>query len=128
MKALPLTILAAATTATFAFAQTTAVTTGVQTYTGDVVGVSPQSSTITVSSGANVAPVAYTYTKETQFVDPAGNVVSYEAIHDNTPVKVEYVVDGGVRRVSRVVVQPVATTTTTEETTTTTTTKEDDDD
>jgi hypothetical protein len=126
MKKLILTVFSATAGATFAFAQTTAVTTGVQTYTGDVVGVSPQSSTITVSSGANAAPVAYTYTKETQFVDPTGHAVTYEAIHDNTPVQVEYVVDGGVRRVSRVVVQPVTTTTTTEETTTTTTKHDDD--
>jgi cellobiose-specific phosphotransferase system component IIC len=124
MKTLPLTLLSAAASLTFAFAQTAAVTTGVQTYTGDVVGISPASSTITVSSGANVAPVAYTYTKETKFVDANGNVVSASVVHDNTPVQVEYSVDNGVRRVDRVMVQPAATTTT-EETTTTTTKDED---
>jgi hypothetical protein len=124
MKILPLTLLSAAACLTFALAQTAAVTTGVQTYTGDVVGISPASSTITVSSGANVAPVAYTYTKETKFVDADGNVVSASVIHDNTPVKVQYIEDNGVRRVDRVIVQPAATTTT-EETTTTTTKDED---
>jgi len=111
-------------TSTFAFAQTAAVTTGVETYTGNVVSVSPQSSTFLVSSEAAAPPVTYAYTKETQFIDAAGNVISYEAIPAHAPVRVEYIADGGVRRVSRVIVQPVATTTV--ETTTTTTRKDDD--
>jgi hypothetical protein len=114
-------------TSTFAFAQTAAVTTGVETYTGNVVSVSPQSSTLVLSSEASAPPVTYSYTKETQFVDAAGNPITYEAIPAHAPVRVEYIANGDVRRVARVIVQPAAAATTTVETTTTTTRKDDDD-
>ena len=111
-------------TSTFAFAQTAAVTAGVETYTGNVVSVSPQSSTLVLSSEASAPPVTYSYTKETQFVDAAGNAITYEAIPAHAPVRVEYIANGDVRRVARVIVQPAETTTV--ETTTTTTRKDDD--
>ncbi|MGH8048948.1 MAG: hypothetical protein ACREKL_17035 [Chthoniobacterales bacterium] len=113
------TILSLLAASGFAFAQTATVT---QNYSGTVVSVSPKASTLVLSS-ENAEPVTYTYTKETQFVDADGNAVTYEAIHNDTPVSVEYVSDGTVRRVSRVILQPAVTKKTT---TTTTTTKDDD--
>ncbi len=118
-------ILAAATSATFAFAQTAAVTTGVQTYTGDVVA-SRHKARPSPSRAAPTSRQSPTLTRRKPNLWTRRQCRELRSIHDNTPVKVEYVVDGGVRRVSRVVVQPVATMTTTEETTTTTTTKDDD--
>ena len=46
--------------------------------------------------------MTYTFTKETTFVDAAGNVVSYETIK-NAPVTVEYINEGDRTIVKRVV-------------------------
>ena len=100
-----------------AIAQVSTTTASVQTYSGNVVSFTPGS--FTVSTGVEAEPTAYTYTKETQFVDPDGNVVSYESVRRDTPVRVEYVTDGEVRRVQRVVVLPAAAATSTTTTTTT---------
>jgi hypothetical protein len=72
------------------------------TYTGTVSEINPATSTIILRSEPTAAPVTYTYSKETSFVDASGNVVSYEAIR-NSPVRVEYTSDGGRTVVRRVI-------------------------
>lgn len=72
----------------------TVTTSKTTTYSGVVSEVNPSSSTIILKSESSPAPVTYTYTKETTFVDSKGNVVTYETIR-NSPVTVEYTtVDG----------------------------------
>lgn len=84
-------------------AQSETVTTSkTTTYTGVVSDINPSASTIILKSETSPAPVTYTYTKETTFVDANGNVVTSEAIR-NSPVRVEYVTEGGVTIVRRVI-------------------------
>ncbi|HYC55403.1 MAG TPA: hypothetical protein VEL28_10775 [Candidatus Binatia bacterium] len=90
-----------ALTAGVAAAQTV-VTTGPTTYTGVVSEINPTANTIILKSEAAPAPVTYTYTPQTVFVDASGNTVSYEAIR-NVPVTVEYSEQGGRTVVTRVV-------------------------
>jgi hypothetical protein len=80
----------------------TVTTSRTTTYAGTVSEVDPSSSTIILRSESSPAPVTYTYTKETSFVDSTGRVVSSETIR-NSPVTVEYVVEGGQTVVRRVV-------------------------
>lgn len=89
---LALGLMAAASSSS---AETSTVTTSkTTTYSGVVSEVNPSSSTIILKSESSTAPVTYTYSKETTFVDASGNVVTYEAIR-NSPVTVEYsTVDG----------------------------------
>ena len=70
-------------------------------YTGTVTKVDPGSSTIILSSEAATAPQTYTYTKQTTFVDEAGNTVTYEAIQ-NRPVTVYYTKQGDSMVVTKV--------------------------
>lgn len=70
-------------------------------YSGTVTRVDPGSSTIVVRSEAAPAPQTYTYTKQTTFVDDAGNVVTYEAIQ-NRPVTVYYTKQGDSMVVTKV--------------------------
>lgn len=98
-------------------------TTTTQTYSGTIASLNAGDSTIMVSGDAGASPVAYSYTEKTTFVDPQGNVISYDTITPETPVELHYSMDGDMRTVDRVVVQqPVAA-----QTTTTTTTVEEDD-
>jgi len=92
----------------FSSAQSDTVTTSkTTTYSGVVSEINPGTSTIILKSETSPAPVTYTYTKETTFVDANGNVVSSEAIR-NSPVRVEYATEGGVTIVRRVIqTQPV---------------------
>ncbi|HYC56058.1 MAG TPA: hypothetical protein VEL28_14080 [Candidatus Binatia bacterium] len=83
-------------------ADTEVVTTKTTTYSGVVSEINPSSSTIILRSESSPTPVSYTYTKETTFVDAAGNVVPYETIR-NAPVRVEYSSEGGQTIVRRVV-------------------------
>jgi hypothetical protein len=86
-----------------AAAETVTTTSKTTTYSGVVSEVNPTSSTIILKSDSSPAPVTYTYTKETTFVDSKGNVVTYETIR-NSPVTVEYTtVDG--QTVARKVIQ-----------------------
>lgn len=69
-------------------------TTKTTTYSGMVSDVNPTSSTIVFKTESSSAPVTYTYSKETTFVDSKGNVITSETIR-NSPVTVEYaIVDG----------------------------------
>lgn len=87
----------------FSAAQTETVTTSkTTTYSGVVSEINPASSTIILKSESSPAPVTYTYTKETTFVDVNGNVVSSETIR-NSPVRVEYSTEGGVTIVRKVI-------------------------
>jgi hypothetical protein len=57
---------------------------------GTVTEYLPNDSTIVVR-GNTGAPVRYRYTKTTRFVDPAGKVVTVDAIRGGTPLTVRYV-------------------------------------
>lgn len=98
--ALALGLLGGATASSAEQITTTEKTT---TYSGVVSEVNPTTSTIILKSEKGPAPVTYTYTKETTFVDADGKVVSYETIR-NLPVTVEYSKDGERTVVRRVVV------------------------
>ncbi|MFN2376280.1 MAG: hypothetical protein ABR538_07065 [Candidatus Binatia bacterium] len=80
----------------------TVTTSKTTTYSGTVAEVNPSSSTIILKSESSPAPVTYTYSKETTFVDAQGNVVTYETIK-NSPVTVEYTTEGGVTVVRKVI-------------------------
>jgi hypothetical protein len=82
--------------------ETVTTTTKTTTYQGVVSQIDPSSSTIILKSEASPQPMSYSYTKETTFVDPAGNVVSYETMR-NAPVRVEYTDEGGRMVVRRVI-------------------------
>jgi hypothetical protein len=97
---------------------TTTTTEKTTTYKGVVSEVNPTSSTIILRSEGTSAPRTYTYNKETVFVDPSGNVVSYDVIKDS-PVTVSYRQEGDRMIVTKVEatgprVQRRETTTTTE--------------
>ncbi len=100
-------------------AEDTSVTTTSKTttYTGVVSDINPSTSTIILKSETAPAPVTYSFTKETVFVDAQGNVVSYETIK-NAPVTVEYIKDGDRTIVKRVVATRPSAVTHKEETTT----------
>jgi hypothetical protein len=90
------------TQAPVASADETVTTTKSTTYSGVVSEMNPSNSTIILRSESSSAPVSYTYSKETTFVDSAGNPVSSSAIL-NSPVTVEYSNEGGRTVVRRVV-------------------------
>ena len=104
----------------------TTTTTSSTTNAGTIESFTPGTSQIIVR-GTTGAPVTYSYSKTTTFVDDAGNVVSAETIRPGVPTTVYYAVENGQQVVSKVVVKrpvvvaPVTTTTETTETTTTTT-------
>ena len=104
---------------TGAYAQSTVTTT---TSAGTVSEFSP--SMITVNNGG--APVSYTYSKTTTYVDENGNPVSVETVRSGVPVTVYYSQDGTRMLASKVIVHSVAPatdgTTVIKKTTTTTTT------
>ena len=56
-----------------------------------------------------MAPVNYTYTKTTTYVDQSGNPVSVETVKSGLPVTVYYTQDGDKMIASRVVVQTTST-------------------
>jgi hypothetical protein len=94
--------------AAVALAETTVTTTKTTTYVGTVSEINPTNSTIILRSAPAAAPVTYSYSKETTFVDAAGNVVTSESIR-NSPVTVEYTNEGGQMIVRRVVQNGPAT-------------------
>jgi hypothetical protein len=89
------------------------------TFRGTVTEVNPTASTIILKSETATAPSTYAYTKQTTLVDPAGQIVTWDAIRD-TPVTVYYTTEGDRMVATKVVTtKPVAelrkeTTTTTE--------------
>jgi len=103
---------------TGAYAQSTVTTT---TSAGTVSEFSPNA--ITVTSGG--APVSYTYSKTTTYVDENGNPVSVETVRSGVPVTVYYSQDGTRMLASKVIVHTAPVTdgsTVIKKTTTTTTT------
>lgn len=90
------------TQASVASADETVTTTKSTTYSGVVSEMNPSSSTIILKSESSAAPVTYTYSKETTFVDSAGNPVASSALV-NSPVTIEYSNEGGRTVVRRVV-------------------------
>jgi len=97
-------------------------TTKTTTYSGVVSEINPSSSTIILKSETSPAPVTYSFSKDTTFVDSTGKTVSSEQIM-NSPVTVEYTTEGGRTVVRRVVqtgpprtIQQKSTTTHTETT------------
>ncbi len=90
------------TQAPVASADETVTTTKTTTYSGVVSEMNPSSSTIILRSESSASPVTYTYSKETTFVDSAGNPVASSALM-NSPVTVEYSTEGGRTVVRRVI-------------------------
>ena len=107
-------------------AATTATTTTSTTTAGTIQSFTPGSSQVIVRTSTG-APVTYTYSKKTTFVDAAGNVVSAETIRPGEPTTVYYAMEAGQPVVSRIVVNrtvtPAAPVTQSRTETTTTTTR-----
>lgn len=106
---------------TVAASTTTTATTNTE---GTIQTFTPGSSQIVVRSSTG-APVTYSYSKKTTFVDADGNVVNYESIKGGEPTTVYYTTENGQPVVSKVVVRRAvapATVTKTETTETTTST------
>ena len=113
------------TTTTVAADGTTSSATTTTNTAGTIQEFTPGGSTMVVKTTTG-APMTYSYSKTTTFVDAAGNVVDATTIKAGEPTTVYYSTVGGQPVVSRVVVQraaPVSVSKTeTSETTTTTTT------
>jgi hypothetical protein len=89
-----------------AVAQTSVTTT---TSTGTISEFSPD--TIVVRSETSTAPVRYSYSKTTTYVDETGAPVSMELVKSGLPVTVYYVKEGDRMVANRVVVRKQTTTT-----------------
>jgi hypothetical protein len=85
---------------------TVAVTPGATTFSGTVTEINPGSHTMILSGGSSSAPVTYTYSPDTVFLDEMGKTVSYEVIRSK-PVRIEYTTEGDRKIVKRVVVTKV---------------------
>jgi hypothetical protein len=97
------------------------------TSAGTISEFSPQ--TIIVKTDNTAAPVSYTYSKTTTYVDEDGNPVSLETVKSGLPVTIYYVRDGENRVASKVIVRksvtvPAASVEESKSTTTTTTTSD----
>jgi hypothetical protein len=104
-------------TANIALAQTaapsapaTTSTTTTTTSAGTVSQFSPD--TIVVKTTTSAAPVSYSYSKTTTYVDENGNAVSSETVKSGAPVTVYYTQDGDKMVATKVVVRKTTTTTT----------------
>lgn len=105
-----------------ALAQTTVESTST-TSAGTISEFSPNMITVRTETGA--APVSYSYTKTTTYVDENGQPVSIETVKSGLPVTVYYVKDGDRMVASKVIVRRAAMvidTVPVQKTTTTTTT------
>jgi hypothetical protein len=97
-------------TANIASAQTAAPsTTTTTTSDGTVSQFSPN--TIVVSSTTSAAPVSYSYSKTTTYVDENGNPVSSETVKSGAPVTVYYTQDGDKMIATKVIVRKTTTST-----------------
>ena len=105
-------------------AAATTTTTAATNSEGTIQTFTPGQSQIVVKSSTG-APVTYSYSKKTTFVDADGNVVNYESIKAGDPTTVYYTTENGQPVVSKVIVRRAApatvTKTETSETTTTST-------
>jgi hypothetical protein len=108
-------------TANVGFAQTETTTTRTTT-SGTISEFSPQA--ITIRSETSPAPLHYTSTKTTTYVDESGNPVSVETVRSGLPVTVFYTRNGDQLVADKVVVKKTVTsdglTTESQQTTTTT--------
>lgn len=84
-----------------------AVQTTTATSAGTISDFGPQ--TIVVKTEEATAPVSYSYTRSTTYVDENGNPVSIETVKSGLPVTVYYVRDGDNLVASKVVVRKVVT-------------------
>jgi hypothetical protein len=107
INAAVLSSLLAATSVAFAQSATTTTTSTTQS-AGTVSSFTPTD--ISVQSTTSMAPVNYTYTKTTTYVDQNGNPVSVETVKSGLPVTVYYTQDGDKMIASKVVVQATSTT------------------
>lgn len=95
-----------------ASAQTAVSTTSTSTTTsaGTISEFSPNA--IVIRSETSTAPVRYTYTKSTTYVDETGAPVSIETVKSGLPVTVYYSKEGDGMVATKVVVRKAVTTTT----------------
>jgi hypothetical protein len=86
--------------------------------------------TMAIRTETAAAPVRYTYTKTTKWVDEDGNVVASETVKTGAPVRIIYTRSGDRAEVAKVIVRkgPAPTIIEKKKTTTTTTTTEEEDD
>ena len=105
-------------------AQTSVVTTSPVSSMGTISDFNPQS--IMIKSETGMAPVSYSYSKTTTYVDEAGAPVSTTTIKSGPPVTVYYTKSGDVLTASKVIIRKavVAPGSAMEEQKTTTTTTE----
>jgi len=68
--------------------------------------------TIVVKSTTSTAPLTYSYSKTTTYVDENGNPVTTETVKSGAPVTVYYTKDGDKMIATKVVVRKTTTTTT----------------
>src|SRR5437763_16017790 len=114
------------TTTTTTTDPVTGTTTTQQTTTssaGNIVTYAPNSDYFMFRTESAAAPVRYYYTKDTAVVDPEGRVVSWSAVHPDTPATVYYSTVGDRVVVRKVVLAQPPAVIKREETTTTTTTR-----
>jgi len=88
-------------------AATSTTTTSTTQCAGTISQFSPD--TIVVRSTTSTAPISYSYTKTTTYVDQNGNPVSKETVKSGLPVTVYYTQDGDKMIASKVVVQRTTT-------------------
>ena len=112
--------LAQETTTTTVDPVTGASTTVTTSTAGTISAYTPDSDYIMFRTAPDAAPVRYYYTKDTTIVDPAGHILTWEAIRPDLPATVYYE-NVGNRVVVRKIVLARPVTIYKEETTTTTT-------
>ncbi len=86
---------------------TTTQSTTTTTSAGTVAQFSPDS--MTIRTETSPAPVSYSFTKTTTYVDENGNPVSVDVVRSGAPVTVYYTQDGDRMVASKVVVRRVTT-------------------
>ena len=86
---------------------------------GTIAELSPE--TVVVHTERDTAPVRFSFSKMTRFVDDQGNAATRDSIKSGAPVTLRYVQEGDRMIVDRVIVHTGPQAVTTETTTTTTT-------
>jgi len=86
-----------------AFAQTAVTTTSTTSSMGTISEFSPE--VMMIKTETSTAPVRYTYTKTTTYVDEAGQPVSVETVKSGAPVTVYYTKDGDNMVATKVIVR-----------------------
>jgi hypothetical protein len=94
-----------------ASAQSSVTTTSSTTSAGTVSDFTPDA--ISVRTTTTAAPISYSFSKTTTYVDESGNPVSVDVVKSGVPVTVYYTQDGDRMIASKVVVRKTTTTTTT---------------